>query len=584
MKPFIRILNFLLVGLFIVSKLGTVGLTSAQSTTAPRFGLTEAFWAPDEAVELEAGWERILFYWRELQPTGPDDWNTLHVREEWLAQANAQGRTVVGLLKNTAPWASKNGSEAGLPKGLYLPVDDPNNLWANFLRKVASYYGERNVHHWIIWNEPEIDPDVYGYEFGGGVKDYIQLLKVAYIVINEIDPDAVIHLAGVTWWHDRTFLERLINVIGLDPEAKEYNYFFDVISLHIYFRPESVRFILEQVGEIQDKHGLNKPVWINETNAPPNKDPLWPIKRPSFPVTLEQQAWYIVQAYALGFAFGAERIAVYNLVDIQLPEGGESFGLLRPDHSRRPAFDAYKSAVNYMGGFTDVAMDETNEYYIISFEQPSKVTRVMWARTEQTATLKLPALARSGKLASYKHDLRWREPENGYYNLELEPANCRAECIIGGPPLYLVEEGAQLQLGHAQIPGSRWPEFASDKIVETEIDLEATSTVLPNLAVPNNLQLENQAILTPTPSASLMESPPLPLEFLQPTVPSEPEDENTQERDFIPEDPKANSSRSVNSVASASNTLSSNIGLVFLVAAISTAAAVLILYLRRYSS
>jgi hypothetical protein len=104
------------------------------------------------------------------------------------------------------------------------------------------------------------------------------------------------------------------------------------------------------------------------------------------------------------------------------------------------------------------------------------------------------------------------------------------------------------------------------------------------LAVPNNLQLENQAILTPTPSASLMESPPLPLEFLQPTVPSEPEDENTQERDFIPEDPKANSSRSVNSVASASKTLSSNIGLVFLIAAISTAAAVLILYLRRYSS
>ena len=103
MKPFIRILNFLLVGLFFASKLGIPSPTNAQSTTAPRFGLTEAFWAPDEAVELRAGWERILFYWRELQPTGPDDWNTLHVREEWLAQANAQGRTVVGLLKIPLP-------------------------------------------------------------------------------------------------------------------------------------------------------------------------------------------------------------------------------------------------------------------------------------------------------------------------------------------------------------------------------------------------------------------------------------------------------------------------------------------------
>ena len=29
----------------------------------------------EEAVELGVGWERILFYWREIQPTGPEDWN-----------------------------------------------------------------------------------------------------------------------------------------------------------------------------------------------------------------------------------------------------------------------------------------------------------------------------------------------------------------------------------------------------------------------------------------------------------------------------------------------------------------------------
>ena len=93
-------------------------LVISHSLPDPRFGITEAFWQPEEAAELGVGWERILFYWRELQPDGPDDWNTLHVLEEWLDEADAQGRTVVGLLKNTAPWASEDGTEAGLPKGL----------------------------------------------------------------------------------------------------------------------------------------------------------------------------------------------------------------------------------------------------------------------------------------------------------------------------------------------------------------------------------------------------------------------------------------------------------------------------------
>ena len=47
--------------------------------------------------------------------------------------------------------------------------DDPNNLWATYVRQVADYYGPRGVHHWIIWNEPDIAPDVYGHEFSGTI-------------------------------------------------------------------------------------------------------------------------------------------------------------------------------------------------------------------------------------------------------------------------------------------------------------------------------------------------------------------------------------------------------------------------------
>jgi len=103
MNTWIRILITIIGGVILTTQLGAPIKTQAQSSPDPRFGIVEAFWSPEDAAELGPGWERILFYWREIQPNGPDDWNTLHVREEWLTQANAQGRTVVGLIKNTAP-------------------------------------------------------------------------------------------------------------------------------------------------------------------------------------------------------------------------------------------------------------------------------------------------------------------------------------------------------------------------------------------------------------------------------------------------------------------------------------------------
>ncbi|HRO91419.1 MAG TPA: hypothetical protein PLC06_13045, partial [Promineifilum sp.] len=140
----------------------------------PRFGIVEAFWKPEESAELGVGWDRILFYWNEIQPTGPDDWNTLHVLEEWLDDARAENREVMGLLKNTPPWATDAEPFSGVPRGLYLPIDDPGNLWAGYVRKVVQYYAPLGVHRWIIWNEPEIEAGVYGHEFSGSTRDYYQ--------------------------------------------------------------------------------------------------------------------------------------------------------------------------------------------------------------------------------------------------------------------------------------------------------------------------------------------------------------------------------------------------------------------------
>jgi hypothetical protein len=489
----------------------------------PRFGMTEAFWEPEEATELRVGWDRILFYWRELQPNGPDDWNTLHVREEWLSEAKAQGRTVVGLIKNTAPWASVDGTEAGLPKGLYLPIDDRENLWAGFVRKVANYYSDRNVHHWIIWNEPEIRPGVYGYEFAGTTQDYYQLLKVAYKVMKEEDPAAIIHLAGLTWWHDQTFLRRLLDIAAADPEASANNSFFDVISLHIYFRTETIPIIFNSIQAAQRDHGLDKPIWVNETNAPPNLDPAWPVIRPAFPVDLDQQAWFLIQSYALGYAEGAGSIGVYKLIDVHLPAGAESFGVMRPDFSRRPSFEAYKTVTRYMDRFSATYKQTDPKYYVVAFARPSGVTRVIWARTAAPVELRLPAIAGSGRLIGPTGAETPMTVENGAYAVRLDGARCTGECIIGGPPLFLFEQARMPAGGPA--PASNYDPESGVTLATVSLNTTSSATPAPTetpSATPTATLLPTE---TPRPTdspvesdASALASAPLPLETPRPVA------------------------------------------------------------------
>jgi hypothetical protein len=421
----------------------------AQTTTPdPRFGTVEAFWVPEEAAAMQLGWERILFQWNEIQPEGPEDWNTLHVDDRWLADAEANGREVVGLLKQTPAWATDGIANAGVPRGLYLPVGDPNNLWANYVRKVADYYAPRGVHHWIVWNEPDIDAETYGYEFEGSVADYYQLVKVASLVMKAADPQAQIHLAGTTYWHDEVagreqYLDRFLDVVVNDPDSAENDQFFDAVSLHIYFKSETVPQIVAATQAILDQHGLDKPIWITETNAAPNQDPQWPIERPDFPVDLEQQAWFLPQAFALGFGAGVERIGVYKLTDVLEPPGAEPFGLLRADLSPRPVFDAYAQLIERLSGFTAVEMTETDAAYLATFTQPKQTTRVLWSRGAERVTVAVPAASDRATLYDVFGAATELEADDGVYKLTLADARCGDACIIGGAPVYLVEEGGR---------------------------------------------------------------------------------------------------------------------------------------------
>ncbi len=423
----------------------TQSQAASPAANVNRFGIVEGMWYPDLTCDLHPGWERLIFDWAAHQPEDTDSWTGfLNIPDEWLRAATACDREIVAVIKNTPAWATDGTPGIGIPRGLYLPIDDPANIWANFMRMAAAYYTSRGVYRFIIYNEPDIQEGTYGYEFEGTVADYAQMVKVAYLAAKQANPTAMIHLAGTTYWHDansgrRLYTDQLLELLWNDPEGAENTYYFDVLSLHIYFRTDTVYEIIRRYRDLLDQYGFtDKAIWINETNASPNLDPNWPVVRPQYQISLDQQAAFLVQAAALGLAAGAERIAAYKLYDQLLPAGGESFGLLNPRYPEippRPAFYAWQTVINHFSGVERAILAQSDTISIIKLEQANEQqTFVAWSRTAETAQIEINATGDKAYLLDQVANSTIIRPENGVYRLTLPGASCDSDdgCAVGG--------------------------------------------------------------------------------------------------------------------------------------------------------
>jgi hypothetical protein len=489
-------------------------LAAAQGSIPPNpiFGAVESYDAPDAATLAGVGWTRVQLRWAELQPNGPDDWNPFFFPDPVLDGELAEGREVVGLLINTATWAvsepiAPNGF-ATPPKGLYLPHDDPDNLWANFVRTMVTRYKGR-IRHWIVWNEPDVqDGDEPGHVWAGSVEDYYQLLKVAYLTAKEVDPTCKVHLTGTTYWWDRKYgreqwLKRFFDVVAADPEAPAHDYHFDAVMTHIYFKVHTIWDIIQFIQESMNAHGIDKPIWLAETNAPPSNDPAAIPAEVSFEITQEEQAAFLIQASALALAAGAERIQVYKMIDKSSDANTdpEPFGLVRQDGSDRPAFYAFQVATRYFRDVRRATRDVWGETAQVTLDEGGRTVTVLWNRVGEPRTVRLPAISAQATLVEQTGEARTIAAQNGTYTLELEPATAwdphNGGYMIGGPPLVVVESGAVPARGALRAstatPTPTSTALATDTPTVTATPT-ATDTPLPT-ATPTGTP-------TPTPSAT----------------------------------------------------------------------------------
>jgi hypothetical protein len=345
---------------------GIVPLPAWTSVDENRvFGATETLWQSRRGKLSGARWSRVVFAWSGVQPGGPRDWRAhYYLRDDIIRRERDNGIEVVGLLQSTPAWAAARPQDGGqaVPAGLHRPVDDPQNLWAVFVRKMAAEYRGR-IDTWVIWNEPDIRPDgtnAQYFNWAGDERDYARLLTVASLAAKQGNPRARVVFGATTYWSDQNagrplFLERTLSILAEDPDAAARGYYFDAVALNLYSSPDDLRRIAGIYRAVLDRFGSAAPLWLTETNATPYDDPVRGLGREQngFRVTMEEQSSYVVQAMALGLTAGYQRIAFHSLTDRDT--GDELWGLVRNDGTMRPSFVAYQTATRYLSGAERVA-------------------------------------------------------------------------------------------------------------------------------------------------------------------------------------------------------------------------------------
>jgi hypothetical protein len=413
-----------------------------------RFGLNEAWRAADTADRTGAGWSRVLFWWSEFQKTGPDDFDLYATdHDAYIDGELERGRELAAAVLNTPGWASTDGSRNGVPRNLALPWDHPDNHWGRFMRRLAEHYRGR-IDTWIIWNEVDIRNGQWS-TWNGSPEEYIQLLKVAYRAIKAGNPQAKVLPFGAAWWYDRgDYLTRLLDLLAADPEARANNHFFDVANLHLYSRASDIPRVIGWYREQLAARGMSKPLWVAETNAVPYDDAVWPAGKANFRATLDEQASYIVQAFASYLGLKVDRISVNRAVDgTDFEAGGEPFGLIRNNGTTRPAFAAYQVVTRYFSRVRDatyVPTDESGLTRVVLLKENERIT-VAWTIRPQPLSASLEATGPRALRVSKSGEASVIEAQGGRYRVELGAATANSnehdprDYVVGGEPVILVE-------------------------------------------------------------------------------------------------------------------------------------------------
>jgi len=333
-----------------------------------------------------------------------------------------------------------------------------------------AYDYRGRIDTWVIWNEPDIRPqddNAQYHSWAGDAADYARLLRVAYLAAKQGNPNARVVFAATTYWGDTNsgrplFLERTLAALAEDPESAKHHFYFDAVALNLYTSPDDLGRVAGIYRGVLARHGLEAPLWITETNAVPYDDTSKGLRRDQngLRVTMEQQAAYVVQAFAMGMAAGFERMAFHSVMDRSTDD--EVWGLLRNDGTLRPAFVAYQTAARSFGGararFVGVERAEWRwprggyvpnwQLYLVASDRPDgQRVSVLWNGDGEPRRIALPRRSENAALIDKYGRPAALERDGDHWVVTLPGATAQSPIdpegyyFVGGDPLLLIEQG-----------------------------------------------------------------------------------------------------------------------------------------------
>jgi len=465
---------------------------SAVDPRVPLFGIDEGIRNDRLLADSRANWQRLVVPWTVVQPAGPDDFGRLgQVLPAQVIEAQLdRGVRIAGLLQFTPAWAQADPrqGERSPPKNLELAFDDPRNYFARFAFETARFYAGR-IDEWIIWNEPEFRPGEPGaggsFTWLGTEEQYARLLTVAYLAIKAANPNALVSFAGSSYWTDelaqrKQYYERVLAILSRDGQARGHGFYHDAVSLNLYRSPDDLLRVHGVYRAIQGRFGLDKAVWLTETNAMPTDDLRVACSHAADAIrtTMDEQAAFAIQAFALAAAAGYTRIGFYQMVDDDPCRQPGVWGAARDDGSRRPVADALRTAIGTFSGARRASFmplmrlsqdwpawpSEPGSYvpnwdiYQVALDVPGeRRVSVLWNGDAQPACA---GVKKHGGTARVVDKFGVQQPGpaevDGWWWVNLPPATAHAADdpdgyhFIGGSPVLLIEDGVSPTLPVAQ--------------------------------------------------------------------------------------------------------------------------------------
>jgi hypothetical protein len=462
---------------------------AAATPLDSRFGVAEGFRDAGMMSSVRGGWERIVIPWDAVQPRGPRDFSGLGMTmpADRLQAELQRGVKVSAVLQFTPAWAQANpaAGQRSVPRNLQLPYDDPNNYWGQFVYQTVKKYAGQ-IDEWILWNEPEFQPGDAGaggsYTWAGTDEEFAQLMRVGYLAAKKANPHAVVSFPATSYWVEelstpkRTpFYERVLGLLAKDRRAALNNFYHDAVSVNLYRSPDDVYRVADVFKDIQRKFGVDKELWLTEMNATPSEDPQVRCGTPSpsfgYKTSLDEQAAYTIQGFALAAAAGYRHAEVYKMVDGDACNE-PAWGLVRGDGSHRPIADATKVAITYFSNFLNVrfaplARDQErwpswpnnpNSYtpnwqvYDVALDRPgNQRVFALWNGDGTPLRVKVTKSGVSARLVDRRGVVYRAVEQDGAWVVDLPGATAQFQGdglsdpdgyhFIGGAPMLLVEEG-----------------------------------------------------------------------------------------------------------------------------------------------